>query len=272
MTAAFLGWAIALCFLGALVVLVEALGLLGRVEGTGLRDWPFPAAGWAGIAANAVVWLWILALTALFVRGMLADRVGRPVSALPIFAVLVITGFAPLVPRGLFDVPWPVAFLGTAALLRYVPELRAPVLSKRQTARVLAIGALFLAVPAVHAMRHPLWLGSSELSSSPGEATLSLENTGFADVKLERVSLRSPGMALPVQDVRVDRLPSVGPGERFDSGLPFTIEPRSQAFVQLRHHGLGCGVMPATASVRYRLNGAARTISLPLSIAGRQAC
>jgi hypothetical protein len=272
MTAAFLGWLIATCSLGAFLVLVEALGLLGRVEGTGIRDWPFPAAGWAGVAANTVVWLWILALTALFVRGMLADRVGRPVSALPIFAVLVITGFAPLVPRGLFDVPWPVAFLGTAALLRYVPELRVRVLSKRQTARLLAVGALFLAVPAAHALRHPLWPGTSVMPSSPGTTSLSLENTGFADVELEGVSLRSPGMVLRLEDVRVDRRPLFEHGGPESARLPFTIEPRSEAFVQLRHRGLGCGVMPATASVLYRVNGAARAMSLPLTVEGRKAC
>lgn len=97
-TAAFLGWTISAFSVGAVGLAANALGLLGRVEGTGLRDWPFPAAGWESTAANTLVWLWILALTALLVRGMLADRVGRPVSALAICAVLAITGFVPLLP------------------------------------------------------------------------------------------------------------------------------------------------------------------------------
>jgi hypothetical protein len=271
LAAAFLGWSIAVLFFGAIVVLVDALGLIGSVEGTGLRDWPFPAAGWEGVAANTVVWLWILALTALFIRGMLADRVGRPVSALPIFAVLVITGFAPLLPHGLIDAPWPVALLVTATLLRYVPELRVHVLSKRQTARLLVVGALFLAVPAAHALRHPLWPGSSVVPPSPGATTVSLENAGIAAVELQRVSLRTPGMLVRLEDVRVDRHPPLG-GTFESPRLPFTIEPRSEAFVQIRHRGLDCGVMPATVSVRYRVNGAARTMSVPLTISARKAC
>jgi hypothetical protein len=48
--------------------------------------------------------------TALFVRGMLADRVGRPVSALPIFRRPRDHRLRPAGARGLFDLPWPVAF------------------------------------------------------------------------------------------------------------------------------------------------------------------
>lgn len=115
--------------------------------------------------------------------------------------------------------------------------------------------------------------GGSEFGPSAETTTFSVHNTGFARIQLERVSLRTPGQVLPLQDVRVDLQPPFEAGGPFESPrLPFTIESRSEAFVQLRHRRLGCGVMPAKAIVRYRVNGGARSVSLPLTIEGRRAC
>src|SRR5262245_44639960 len=97
--AAFLGWIFASFVIAALATAALALGLMSRPVGSGLHDWPYPNAGWASLAANAVVWTWILALTALLIRWLLAREVRNPVSAVTIFVVLALTGFAPLLPR-----------------------------------------------------------------------------------------------------------------------------------------------------------------------------
>ncbi len=275
LTAVFMGWFFAFIAVAVVGLAASQVGLIERPHGGGLRDLPYPEAGRASFVANAVVWLWILALTALLIRGLLADRAPRPVSAFAIFVILAFSGFAPLLPRGLLDLPWLVALLATAALLRLAPAFSPPTIPKRATAVFLAAGALLLAVPALHAVRHPLWLGSSVFSDPPERqtATISLRNAGFADVELEAVSLRMlpPFELLPVElvDVRVDKHPPLAPGGPFESPrLPFTLGGRSEAFVQLHLRRMGCGSGPlkSEATVRYRVRGDLRVEALPVSI------
>lgn len=120
------------------------LGLVERPRGSGLRDWPYPEAGHGSLTANVVVWLSILVLTAFLIRGLLADLMQWPVSTLPIFVVLAITGFAPFIPRGLLDVPWAIGLLATSALLRLAPDCSPPATPMRATAVLLAAGTLVL--------------------------------------------------------------------------------------------------------------------------------
>lgn len=269
--AAFLGWALAGIAVGALYAVAWELGLVGRPSGGGLRDWPYPEAGWGSLLANAIVWIWIFALTALLIRGLFADRIQRPVSAATIFVILLATGLAPAVPRGLLESPWPVALIFTAALLRLAPESGPAPLSKRTTAKLLAIGTGLLLIPAAHGLLHPLWLSPSFVEPMPPRsATFSVRNSAFAKVELEAVSLRTPVPLVELVDVRVDDWPpfaNVAP-----RGLPFEIEPRSEAYIELRlrHLGCGTGALPAKARLRYRVFGLARSQDVPVRITPRR--
>jgi hypothetical protein len=268
--AAFVGWALASFTLVAVFAAAWELGLAGRPSGGGLRDWPYPDAGWGSLLANAIVWIWIFALTALLIRGLFADRIQRPVSAATIFVILVATGFAPAVPRGVLESPWPIALIFTAALLRLAPESGPAPLSKRTTAKLLAIGTGLLLIPAAHGLLHPLWPSPSFVEPMPPRsATFSLRNAAFAKVEVEAVSLRTPVPVVELVDVRVDDWPpfaKVAP-----RGLPFEIEPRSEAYIELRLRQLGCGTgAPAKARLRYRVFGLARSQDVPVRITPRR--
>lgn len=273
--AAFLGWFFAFFAIAALGTAAAALGLISRPDGSGLHDWPYPEAGRASLAANVVVWTWILALTALLIRWLLAPEVRRPVSAVTIFFVLALTGFAPFLPHGLLDAPWLVALLVTVALLRLAPVFEPPGVPRRVTIVALAVGLILLAVPVIHAVSHPLWPGTSIVSDqAPNTTTFSLWNAGSADVELEAVSL-GPGWLDPLRKglaVRVDEHPPAPPGAPFDSPrLPFTLQGGSDAFVQLRLRKriCGTGTLFATATVGYRVRGAERVLRVPVPITPR---
>jgi hypothetical protein len=272
-----MGWFFSWFAVAALALAASRLGLLERPQGRDLRDWPYPEAGLASLAANAIVWVWIIALTALLIRGLLADRAYWRVSALPIFVVLALTGFAPFLPRGLLELPWAISLLATAALVRLVPKCSPPTIPARAAAVLLLPASLLLVLPALHAVRHPLWLGS-EVFFDPrqrGKATISLRNAGFAQIELDAVSLRArKSLALPrgvveVVDLRVARSPSFGSSRLFEPAqLPFRLEGRSNAFVQLRFKPLGCGngSLPSNVRVHYQVRGAGRVASFPMSI------
>lgn len=146
---AFFGVFLAYFCLGVVALAGAKLGLHGldvaRPVGGGLHDWPYPEAGRSSLAANAVVWVWILALTALVVARLLAWSARRPVSAVMVFGVLAVTGFAPFLPRGLLDAPWLVALLLTAALLRYASAFEPLVVARRFKVAALAVGVALLA-------------------------------------------------------------------------------------------------------------------------------
>jgi hypothetical protein len=277
-TAALMGWFFALLAVLAAGFVAWQLGLIERPGGRGLRDWPYPEAGQGSLTANVIVWLSILVLTALLIRGLLAERMQSPVSALPIFVALAITGFAPLIPRGLLDVPWAIALLATTALLRLAPDCSPPSIPVRATAVLLMAGTLLLVVPAVHAVRHPLWLGSEVVFDPPqrGTVTFSLRNAGFAEIELMSMALQptdssplSRGVVVEVTDVRVGKSPSFATSRPFDSAqLPFSLEGRSNAFVQLRLKPLRCGTgpLPSEVTVKFRVRGHRRFDRLPVSI------
>jgi hypothetical protein len=272
--AAFLGWLFAQIGVVAILLAASAIGFVRRPQGSGLSDWPYPDAGWWSVAANAVVWIWILALTALLTRGLLADRIRRPISAITIFCALTITGFAPFIPRGLLDLPWLAAFLGTALLLRLEPYVDIPVWSKRMTVKALAVGVVFLVIPAVHSVLHPLWSDPLSVSQPDNRnlATVPLENAGFTDVELESVALHPSVPIAKLVDVRVDEHPPFNPHGPFPSPhLPYTLEGQDHAFLQLRlrHRGCGTGPIAASAVVRYRLHGDLRSQALPVEITPR---
>jgi hypothetical protein len=271
LTAAFLGWFLAWFAVGALAAVAWELGLVARPSGGGLRDWPYPEAGWQSVVANSIVWFSILAATALLVRGLLADRVERPVSAAVVFLILLATGFAPFLPHGLLNLPWLVGLIVTAALLRLAPGAGPAPLPKRTTAKLTAVGAALLVIPAAHGILHPLWPSPSFLEPMPTpSATFWLRNAGFAAVELESVSLRTPVPLLQLADVRVDDFPPVGRSSR---GLPFELEARSEAFVQLRLRHPGCGTGPplrGQALLRYRVYGLRRTETLPVPVLPRR--
>jgi hypothetical protein len=268
LVSALLGVALVWCAVVAATTAAEALGLIGRPAGSGLRDWPYPEAGLSSLAANAVVWVWILALTALVIRGLLADRSTPAISAVPVFCVLALTGFAPGLPRGLLDLPLPAAFVFTVVLLRLGPAFAPPVLSKRATMALLAAGALFLAVPAAHAILHPLWPGSilSVDPSARNAATFSLRNAGFADVLLQGVTLRAPLLPVQLTGVSVDESPLLLDLQR----LPYRLDRRSEAFVQLRYRTQACGdgsaLRGGEATIRYRVHDAVHAETLPVTI------
>jgi hypothetical protein len=276
-------WAVLVAvLLGALVaplVLVPAViagaevGLVGHVSGSGVRDWPYPATGLTSLAANAVVWAWILGLTALFIRGFLADRVDRPVSGVAVLAIVGVTGVA-AVPRGLLDLPFPLALLAAAALLRLSPVFRLPVLPKRVVVRLFAVGAVALVIPVLHGLTHPLWPGLNGRFERPkvGYATFDVENVGHSKVVLESVALRSQLQLIELVAIRADKYPP-SPGGPFESPrLPYTADGKSTTFIQLRvrEHGCGTGVIPAEASIRYRVRGAAHDVQVPVSFAVRR--
>jgi hypothetical protein len=255
------------CAVAVAVTAAQPLGLVERPAGNGLRDWPYPEAGLSSLAANAVVWAWILALTALVIRGLLADRSTPAISAVTVFCILVLTGFAPGLPRGLLDLPVPAAFVFTVVLLRLAPAFAPPVLSKRTTAALLAAGALFLAVPAVHAVLHPLWPGSGLSVDPPGlnTATFALRNAGFADVQFLGVTLRAPPLPVRLTGVAVDETPLLLDARR----LPYQLGGRSEAFVQLRYRTQACGTGSALmgeATIRYRVLDSVHAETLPLPI------
>jgi hypothetical protein len=229
-----------------------------------------------------VVWLSILVLTALLIRGLLADRMQWPVSTLPIFVALAITGFAPFIPRGLLDVPWAIGLLATTALLRLAPDCSPPAMPMRATAVLLAAGTLVLSVPAVRAVRHPLWLGSEVVFGPPqtGTVAFSVRNSGFAEAELKSVALQPTDSSGPprgiveLTDERVGKNPSFATSRSFESAqLPFSLEGRSNAFVELRLKPLGCGTRPLASEVtlNFRVRGHRRVERLPLSI-GLPAC
>jgi hypothetical protein len=262
---------------GALVWLVavlaataaQALGLLGRPAGSGLRDWPYPEAGLSSLAANAVVWVWILALTALVIRGLLADRSTPAISAVTVFCILLVTGFAPALPRGLLDLPLPAAFVLTVVLLRLAPAFAQPVWSKRATAALLAAGALFLAVPAVHALQHPLWQGSSfSVDPQPrNAATFSLRNAGVADAQIQGVSLHASPLPVRLTSVAVGETPLLLDARR----LPYPLDGRSEAFVQLRYRTEACGsgsALTGEVTIRFRVLDSvhAETLRVPIQL------
>jgi hypothetical protein len=270
-----LGWVTATVLVIVPVLLAHWLGLVGRtgmigLGGSGLRDWPYPANGELSLFANAIVWLEIVALTSLLVRGMLADRVG-PISAVPIFIALAVTGFVPLLPHGLLHLPLPVAFLASAWLIR-VAVATTPIrpLPKRITARLIAVFALLLVIPAWYGLWHPLWLNSVATGDTAGSLTFVIQNKGFADLRVEAVSLRSPAPVEAV-GVQLDRKWPSPPGSPFppSPSPPFTIAGRGDAFVLLHLRHLGCGsggAFPADAVVRYRLLGSEHVAQVPVTV------
>lgn len=265
---AVLGWACASILAGGLAVGAMALGFLGRTSGSGLRNWPYPDAGWASIAANGVVWLWIFAATALLIRGLFADRSGRPVSSTVVFLILLATGFAPFVPRGLLDLPGPLALVATAALLRLAADFGPAPLPKRTTMKLMVVGTALLAIPALHAITHPLWPGSSFFSQTPKTTTFSLKNAGLATLELKSVSLQMPVPLAELRSVRVSEQPFAEQGR----ALPFELEPRSEAFVHLRLQPTGCGQGPLRGQARleYRVFGRTRVETLPVELVKRR--
>jgi hypothetical protein len=266
--AAFLGWAFASMAVGGLSIAAWELGLMGRPYGDGLRDWPYPEAGWSSLGANTIVWLWIFAATALLIRGLLADRSERPVSAAIIFIIIVATGFAPL-PHGLLEPEWPVALILTAALLRLAPGAGPDPLPKRTTAKLIALGTGLLIIPAAHGLMHPLWQGSVfGFEPMPRNAThLTVRNAGFATVELESVSLQMPMPFVELVGVRVaDPPPFV---DRRSPSLPFELDSRSEAFLELQLRQRGCGTggpVRGQARLRYEVFGVRRTEALPIEI------
>jgi hypothetical protein len=261
--ATILGWIAASLALLVPVLLAHWLGLVGRPGfvswgGEGLRDWPYARNGAFSLLANLVVWLSIVGLTALFVRGMLSDRVG-PLSAVPIFVVLAVTGFVPLLPHGVLDMPGVIAFLASAWLIRAaVATTPIPPLSKRVTTRIVAVCAILLAIPAWYGLTHPLWQGSVVTSDSARTLTFGLRNGGFAEVRVESISLSTSGPAVALAGIKGDRQP------------PFTIGGREEALVQLRlRHLGGCGSggeLPGDAVVRYRLLGSVHVARVPVEL------
>ena len=264
---AFLGGALVSLAVVVAATTAQALGLVGRPAGSGLRDWPYPEAGLSSLAANAVVWVWILTLTALVIRGLLADRSTPAISAVTVFCILVLTGFAPGLPRGLLDLPVPAAFVFTVVLLRLAPAFAPPVLSKRATAALLAAGALVLAIPAVHAIQHPLWSDSSfSLAPQPrNTATFPLKNAGFADVQLQAVTLHASPLPVQLTGVSVGETPLPLDARR----LPYRLDGRSEAYVQLRYRLEACGdgsALRGEATIRYRVHDAVHVETLPVPI------
>jgi hypothetical protein len=272
LVSALFGWFFASCFFGLLAIIALELGFLGRTSGSGLRGWPYPEAGWASVLANSVVWFLIFALTALLIRGFLADRSGRPISSAMVFPVLLVTGFAPAVPRGLLSLPWPVALLAAAALLRLVSGFGPAPLPKRTTAKLIAAGAAFLAIPAFHATTHPLWPGNAFFEEKPEKVILSLRNAGLATLELKSLSLRMPTVPAAPAELRSVRLSEEPPWEA-TQGFPFRLEPRSESYVQLNLRPLGCGVGQARASATftYEVLGRTRSETLLVDIP-RRAC
>jgi hypothetical protein len=266
--AAFLGWAFANIAVGGLAIAATELGLLGRPYGDGLRDWPYPEAGWTSLAANTIVWLWIFAATALLIRGLLADRSERPVSAVIVFVIIVVTGFAPLLPHGLLDPDWPFAFILTAAFLRFAPGASPDPLPKRTTAKLSAFGTALLIIPAAHGLLHPLWQGSIyTLDPNPNATHLTVENTGFARVELESVSLEMPTPFVKLVGVRVPDPPPFG--DRRWTRLPLDLEGRSEAFLQLQLRQRSCGFggpVRGQARLRFEVFGIRRTEALPVEV------
>jgi hypothetical protein len=286
---AFFGVFLAYFCLGVVALAGAKLGLLGldiaRPVRSGLHDWPYPEAGRSSLAANAVVWVWVLAFTALVVARLLARSVRRPVSAVMVFGVLAVTGFAPFLPRGLLDPPWLVALLLTAALLRYASAFEPLIVPRRVTVAAFAVGVVLLAIPVLHALRHPLWPTVDYVMNQPAKnaVTLSLRNMGSADVRLEAVSLRTPAwVTRPVEvvDVRADDSPPLGPdppippiAAQFESPrLPVTAEGETSVYVQLRLEPRRCGTgtFPATADIAYRVRGAKHVQSFAVPITLRR--
>jgi hypothetical protein len=257
---------------GLLAIIALELGFLGRSSGSGLRGWPYPEAGWASVVANSVVWLLILALASLLIRGFLADRSGRPISSATVFAVLLVTGFAPFVPRGLLNLPALIALLATAALLRFVSGFGPAPLPKRTTAKLIAAGTAFLAIPAFHATTHPLWRGNTFFEEKPEKVILSLRNAGLSTLELKSLSLRLPTVPTPPAELRSVRL-SEEPAWEATQRFPFRLEPRSEGFVHLnlRPRGCGLGQARASATFTYEVLGRTRTETLPVDIP-RRAC
>jgi hypothetical protein len=280
--ATIVGWVTAAGLVLVPILVAFWLGLVGRsgaggLGGEGLRDWPYPRNGDLSLLANTVVWLELLALTALVVRAVLADRVG-PVSAVPIFVVLAVTGFVPLLPRGLLDMPFLVAFLASALLMR-AAVATTPIrpLPRRITVQLIAACALLLAVPAWYGLKHPLWYGSvvgetvsdPPLRSTLGEHTFGLRNAGFADVRVDDVSLALEAPVATLVDVRADRDLPVPPGSPFPASPrpPFMVPARGEMFVQLRLRERGCGgPVRGAAVVRYRLLGVQRVTRIPVRV------
>jgi hypothetical protein len=273
--ATFIAWVAAAVIVGAVSFLSAELGLVWRPSGSGPATWPYPDTGAWSLAANVVVWTWIVALTALVLRGALADRFERRVSAVPIAAALALTGFAPFLPRGVFDLPWPVGLLATAALVRLGAHALGP-MPKRTTAALLAAGTLFLAVPAAYGLVHPLWFDGLAASEPPrrgttGWFTFRMRNAGLAGATVEKVELRMPTPVVALAAVRIDRRPPLEPRSPFGEAPrpPFEVRARETAFVQLRLRAKGCGSvpsLPAEAVLRYRLHGSTFTGVVPLRL------
>jgi hypothetical protein len=233
------------------------LGLAGRelvgFGGEGLRDWPYPRNGTFSLVANAVVYLDLLAFTALFVRGILADRVG-PMSTVPIFVVLAVTGFAPLLPHGFLNAPGIVDLLLSAWLIQITVATTAiRPLSKQATARVIAVLIMLLAIPAAFGVSHPVRPGSTYGPFSAKELRFAIANAGFGDVRVLRISLDA--------DVRGIRM--------LEAPKPFTLAGRHERVVRLRIHQTGCGAggpLRADAVVRYRLLGSDKVARMPVEV------
>jgi hypothetical protein len=205
--------------------------------------------------------VWIFALTALLIRGVLSDRIGRPISAFTIFCALTI-------------ISWPAALLGTALLLRLEPYVEIPVWRKRTTVKALAVGAALLVIPAVHSTLHPLWSDPISIAQpqSKNLATVPVENAGFAGVELRSVVLRTPVPIAELVDVRADRHPPFSPGGPFASPrLPYTVGGGDPAFIQLRLRHRGCGTVrsprPRWFAIGFR--GNLRSQALPVKLTPR---
>jgi hypothetical protein len=102
------------------------------------------------------------------------------------------------------------------------------------------------------------WLGSDVVFGPPqtGTVKFSVRNSGFGEVELRSVALQptdssgSPRGIVELTDVRVGKNPSFAASRLCESAqLPFSLEGRSNAFVELRLKPLGCGTRPLASEV-----------------------
>jgi hypothetical protein len=255
--ATLLGFVVANLVVVVPVVVATWLGLAGRelvgFGGEGLRNWPYQRNGTFSLVANGVVWFDLLAFTALVVRGVLADRVG-PLSAVPIFVVLAVTGFAPLLPHGFLHAPGVVDLLLSAWLVQItVATTAVRPLSKQATTKVIAVFVMLLTIPAAYGASHPVRPGSTRGPFSANELQFGVDNDSFTDVRVTQISLDTD-----VEGIRVVGAPT-----------PFTLAARHERLVRLRVDQTACGTggpLRGDALVRYRLLGSDNVARIPVDV------
>jgi hypothetical protein len=162
-------WALLLAFLAAAVSLTAVAlvamiaAVVGRVTEThprvGAIDWPFAHAGAWSVAANAVVTAGALGICALWARSLVARLADDHVSLARVWAILVVTGYAPFIAyRGLVPLHFVLGLLATTFLVRRYAIGVAPArVSRRAVAAASTLAAL---VPLSYGLTHPLWYES----------------------------------------------------------------------------------------------------------------